>query len=61
MFTLLKNIKALLIFFFILLMSSNEVCSQPKEILNTGNIFSIKDENLELKEKIYQLSLLIQI
>ena len=36
-------------------MSSNEVCSQPKEILNTGNIFSIKDENLELKEKIYQL------
>ena len=55
MFTLLKNIKALLIFFFILLMSSNEVCSQPKEILNTGNIFSIKDENLELKEKIYQL------
>lgn len=55
MFNLLENIKILLIFFFILLMSSNEVCSQPKEILNTGNIFSIKDENLELKEKIYQL------
>ena len=55
MFTLLKNIKLLLIFFIILLMSGNEVCSQSKEQLNTGNIFSVEDENLELKEKIYQL------
>ena len=36
-------------------MSGNEVCSQSKEQLNTGNIFSVEDENLELKEKIYQL------
>ena len=45
----------LLFLFTILLMSGNEVVAQSSSNLNSGKTFSRFDENVELKEKIYQL------
>ena len=38
----------------LLLMSSNTVLSQPNNNLSSGKIFQV-EENVELKQKIYQL------
>ena len=45
----------LLFLFTLLLMSGNEVVAQSSSNLNSGKTFSRFDENVELKEKIYQL------
>ena len=45
----------ILFFFTLLLMSSNDVSAQSASNLNSGKTFSRFDENVELKEKIYQL------
>ena len=45
----------ILFLFSILLMSGNDVFAQSDNNLNSGKTFSRFDENVELKEKIYQL------
>lgn len=55
MLTLLIKKYNLLFLFTILLMSGNEVVAQSSSNLNSGKTFSRFDENVELKEKIYQL------
>lgn len=45
----------ILFLFTLLLMSGNEVVAQSSSNLNSGKTFSRFDENVELKEKIYQL------
>ena len=55
MFNLLIKKYNILFFFTLLLMSSNDVSAQSASNLNSGKTFSRFDENVELKEKIYQL------
>ena len=55
MFNLLIRKYNILFFFTLLLMSSNDVSAQSASNLNSGKTFSRFDENVELKEKIYQL------
>lgn len=54
MFTLLLRILKVHFLLLTLLMSSNTVVSQPNNNLSSGKIFQA-DENIELKQKIYQL------